>query len=110
MILNEKKGFTLAELMIVVVIIGVLTAVAVPVTLTARNKAINNACIQNQRIIHTAALQYLSEHGDYPETVQQLVTEGYLQAMPLCEGNKYGEIKAGFAKCPSDLAHTESIQ
>jgi prepilin-type N-terminal cleavage/methylation domain-containing protein len=108
--LKEKKGFTLTELMIVVVIIGVLTAVAVPVTLAVREKAENNACLQNQHIIHTEAVQYLADHGVYPDNVKQLVDEGYLQTMPHCKGNKYEDIEAGFAKCPYDPPHTEPIQ
>lgn len=117
---KQNHGFTLAELMIVVVIIGVLTAVAVPVTLAARQKAINNACVQNQHIIHTEAVRYLADHGVYPDNAQELVDSDYLQTMPLCMGKEYGQIVDGFVTCPcpenpddpdnSEPLHIEPIQ
>lgn len=100
---SNNQGFTLTELMVVVVIIGVLVAVAVPATHAARNKAENNACIQNQHIIHTEVVRYYSDHGAYPADVQELVDHGYLQTMPHCKGEEYEDIDDdGFTKCPDD--------
>jgi len=107
--INSNRGFTLTELMIVVLIMGILVAVAIPATNAARSKAENNACIQNQQIIHTEAVRFYADHGRYPTDVQELVDGGYLQSMPHCKGALYGEVLDGFVQCP-DNSHTESIQ
>lgn len=62
--LNNKKGFTLAELLIVVAIIGVLTVVAVPIFTTQLEKARENTDIANLREAKAAAAsQYLTTNG-----------------------------------------------
>jgi prepilin-type N-terminal cleavage/methylation domain-containing protein len=49
--MNRKMGFTLVEIMIVVAIIGLLAAIAIPSFVKARNTSQQNACINNLRII-----------------------------------------------------------
>lgn len=58
-----KKGFTLVEIMIVVAIIGLLAAIAIPSFMRARLTSQKNACINNMRQIESAKDQYALENG-----------------------------------------------
>lgn len=87
-LLKSQKGFTLVELMVVLVIIAILVAIAIPLYAGTQNNARTRACDANIRIINGAIAQYYAEHSAYPQAgvagVWDLVNAGLLKEFPEC--------------------------
>lgn len=64
--LRSKKGFTLIELLIVVAIIGILAAIAIPQFSAYRQKAYNSAALSDLKNSKTALESYYADNQKYP--------------------------------------------
>ena len=84
----SKKGFTLVEIMIVVAIIGILVAIAVPGFIKAREKAQERACWEAQEKLEGAEDQWALDEGkstgDEPGWADLVGIQSYLKRTPLC--------------------------
>jgi prepilin-type N-terminal cleavage/methylation domain-containing protein len=65
------RGFTLVELVAVIIVLAVLAAVAVPRYFDYRERAIASATIRDLRVINRAILAYNIDTGDWPVDVNQ---------------------------------------
>src|SRR5215831_4600558 len=88
MIRKKKKGFTLVEIMIVVLIIGILMAIAVPNFIQARQTSRRNSCIANLKQVDSAKEQYAMESQlDTGATVTwAALVPTYIKSQPSCPG------------------------
>src|SRR5687768_8483175 len=118
---NRKAGFTLVEIMIVVAIIGLLAAIAIPNFVKARTTAQKNACINNLRQIDGAKEQWALEKRKGPADapvlaeVQEFIKNGTELKCPSGGANfaacyDIGTLVEGAAGAPTCLIQGIAIQ
>jgi prepilin-type N-terminal cleavage/methylation domain-containing protein len=106
---RRDGGFSLVELMVVVLIIGILVAIAIPVFNAAKANAQRRSCYANQRTIDGASESFYAETGAWPADVAALTGANppYLRAAPACPltGNGYTIAADGTCNACADASH-----
>ncbi|HIG27402.1 MAG TPA: prepilin-type N-terminal cleavage/methylation domain-containing protein [Verrucomicrobiales bacterium] len=83
---KSKSGFTLVEIMLVVLIIGLLAALAIPSFMKARKKAQRVTCIENLRVIAGINDQWAIESNANSGTASPTWAQAgsYFKSVPVC--------------------------
>lgn len=82
MIARREDGFTLIELMIVMLIIGILASIAIPSYLASVKTAKEAVLKEDLHVMRSAIDQYTMDKGKAPQALDDLVEAGYLKSIP----------------------------
>src|SRR5262245_62088684 len=86
--MRQHKGFTLIELVVVVMILGILAAVAAPKLLGTSSSATDNGLKETLSVVRDAIERYAAEHGGAlpgtDETTFKTALQTYIRVFPKC--------------------------
>ena len=79
---KSRRGFTLLELVVVISVLGILWSIALPNYRASIVQAKEAVLRENLYRLRDLIDQYQSDKGHYPDSLETLVTEGYLRKVP----------------------------
>lgn len=74
-----KKGFTLLEMVVVVIIVSILFLLTVPNVSKVIDSVDNRACSAMTKVVDSAIAQFKLDYGTMPNSITDLVNAGYLE-------------------------------
>lgn len=87
--IHSEKGFSLIELVIIIVCVVILAAVAIPKAVNLQDSAMKAACIQNQCLLESSCAIYFVSSAEsttpmaYPDELIDLIPD-YITELPVC--------------------------
>ncbi|AOM82648.1 competence type IV pilus major pilin ComGC [Salisediminibacterium beveridgei] len=84
--LKNDKGFTLIEMMIVLVVISILLLALIPNMTKNQSIASDKGCEATVELVQAQVMAYKIDDGNYPQDLKVLNTEGYSDEI-VCQGN-----------------------
>ena len=88
---SKQHGFTLLELLVVMTIIGILAAIAVPALRDSPQRAREATLREDLFTMRSVIDQYHGDKGVFPPDLQTLVSDGYLRKIPVDPMTKSSE-------------------
>ncbi len=80
---TSQRGFTLLELLVVMTIIGILAAIAVPALRDSPKRAREATLRADLFTFRSVIDQYKGDKGNYPPDLETLIRDGYIRKIPL---------------------------
>lgn len=79
----RNRGFTIMELLLVLMLVALLASLASPVVTKSIHRAKESTLKESLFVLRKAIDDYYADHGQYPEDLQNLVNERYIRKIPL---------------------------
>lgn len=81
--IRKSRGFTLIELIVVMAILGILATIGIPHLVKAPVRAKETALRENLFTFRSMLDQFYADKQRYPESLDELVSEGYIRKVPI---------------------------